>query len=82
MKNVIVLCVLAAILNLGCGEPRVLDGKYFPTYGLLNKEDNKDSTVQYEVSSGNIFWAVVLSETVVAPIYFLGFSMYNPITKK
>jgi len=28
---------------------------------------------------GNIIWGVILFVTVIAPIYFFGFSMFEPI---
>jgi hypothetical protein len=31
---------------------------------------------------GNIVWSCILVETVIAPIYFLGFSVYEPVGKK
>ena len=80
MKYVCVL-VLAALLA-GCGSPRDINGKRYETYGLLNQDAHKDPGIVYETSWGNIFWSVMLIETIVAPIYFLGYSMFNPISHK
>jgi hypothetical protein len=82
MKKLIAAVVLSACLMVGCGEPKVIEGKCQPTYGLLNKDENKDPTIRYEVSVGNIIWTALLVETVVVPIYFIGFSLFNPIAKK
>lgn len=80
MKYVCVL-VLAAMLA-GCGSPKVINLKCYETYGLLNSDKYKDPNIIYEPSWGNIFWSVMLIETIVAPIYFLGYSMFNPISHK
>ena len=31
---------------------------------------------------GNVVWSVLLVETVIAPIYFLGFSLFEPVGPK
>ncbi len=66
----------------GCGKPKTINGKYYETYGLLNADMKKDPNIQYEICYGNIVWGIVLSETVIAPVYFFGFSLYNPVDIK
>lgn len=87
MKKLIASTLIAATLALtGCGEPRniTVDGKAktYPTYGFFNESTEKSEHVCYEVSIGNIFWSIVLVETVIAPVYFVGFSLFNPIRAK
>jgi hypothetical protein len=62
----------------GCGQPRDINGVHYPTKGLITMSE-KDPNIVYEVSVGNVIWSVLLCETIVFPIYFLGFSMFNPV---
>lgn len=81
MKKIII--ALSLILSLSaCGKPLDVDNKHYPTYGLFNKEYSKSDDVCYQVSVGNIVWSIILIETIFAPVYFIGFSMYNPVGLK
>jgi hypothetical protein len=66
---------------VGCGSSKVLDGNYCDTYGLLNRE-MKCENVQYKTVVGNVIWGVLLFETIIAPVYFFGFSLYEPVGVK
>lgn len=44
---------------------------------LITSNYSKD--IQYEICWGNVIWGIILSETIIVPIYFFGFSMFNPI---
>jgi len=80
MKKLIAVLMLVAMLGLvGCGEARTINGKYCDTYGLINKDEFKCKGVRYKVITGNVIWAIILVETVVAPVYFFGFSLYEPV---
>jgi hypothetical protein len=82
-KFLICLLVLVFIFSIiGCGESRVLGGVEYETYGLFNKEEHRSSKVKYRLIMGNIIWGVILCGTIVMPIYFFGFSMYEPVRMK
>ena len=74
--------LLAALTLLGCSSPKTIDGYTYGTYGLINESEMKNPGVEYKISAGNVVWAVVLCETVVAPIYLFGFDLYEPVGKK
>lgn len=78
----IVIALMATLALSACGRPIDYNGRHYPTHGLLNTDDNKADNMCYELSVGNLFWSVVLFETVVAPIYFIGFSLFNPTGPK
>lgn len=86
MKKLIAAAMAATFLLSGCGRPAKLtvDGqpKIYPTYGLFNEVDNKSKNVCYEVSAGNVVWSIILIETIIAPVYFIGFSLFNPVGVK
>ena len=78
----IILIVSFMALNIGCGDTKRIDGYEYDTYGLLNESEKKNPNIEYRVIVGNIIWSAILVETVIAPIYFLGFSIYEPVDKK
>jgi PBP1b-binding outer membrane lipoprotein LpoB len=86
MKKIAMIVAMAVALT-GCGEPLEVvesknDGsfttKVYPTYGFFNEGTLKSDKMCYEVSVGNVVWSIVLMETIIAPIYFIGFSLFNP----
>ena len=81
MKKIIVAVMLAAFLAstaVGCGSDKTIGGKTYTTYGLFNTGENKNPKIRYEPIWGNIFWGIILFETIIAPIYFFGFSLNEP----
>jgi len=83
MKRIIATLLIVATLGLtACGNDMVIGGKNYSTYGLINADQEKDPNIKYKVIVGNIIWSVILIETIAAPVYFLGFSLYQPIGSK
>ena len=74
--------VLSTTLFVGCGSQKTIDGVTYDTYGLLDSDDKKNPNIQYEIVWGNVIWGAILFETIVAPIYFFGFSCFEPVGKK
>lgn len=81
MKTKLVALALAASMLLtGCGaDPKTINGVTYDTYGFINKDEKKNPNIRYEVSGWSIFWSIVLVETIIGPIYFLGFDLYEPV---
>ena len=63
----------------GCADNKVINGNEYSTYGLINESTNKNPNIMYEISVGNVIWGVLLVQTVIAPLYFFGFSIYEPV---
>ena len=84
MKKIIsiVLILCMAVIFSGCGDSKYIKGIEYDTYGLFNKEDMRNENIEYRLVIGNVVWAIILIETVVAPIYFIGFSLYEPVGAK
>jgi len=74
--------LLLLVSAVGCAETKVIDGVEYDTFGLVDQEEKRNPDIQYEVSWGNVFWGIVFSETIIAPIYFFGYSLYEPVGKK
>jgi len=81
MKKTIAALVIASMLA-GCGHPATIQGKEYPTYGFLNADMHKSEKICYEISVGNVVWSIILSETLIAPVYFVGWSIFNPVGPK
>lgn len=85
MKKIIIAALLVSLLA-GCGQPRVLtvDGKAkeYPTYGLFNQNASKSEKVCYDISVGNVVWSIIGFDSVILPVYFAGFSLFNPVGVK
>ena len=79
MKKLLCALMLSMLLTTSCGDDQYIKGKYCPTYGFLNKDEVKCEGVQYKIIGGNIFWAIIFSETIVAPLYFFLFDLYEPL---
>jgi hypothetical protein len=80
MKRIIAALALSVFLY-GCADDKVINGKTYTSYGIFNG-DNKDPGIRYRAVAGNIFWGIILVETLVAPIYFFGFSLFEPVDTK
>ena len=79
MKKIICIVLVVAVMALsGCGHPKTINGTTYPTRGLFQE---KNPNIHYEVSVGNVVWSIILVETIIAPVYFVGWSIYNPICK-
>lgn len=71
--------ILTLSLTLaGCADNKVINGTTYETYGLLNRDEVRDPNIVYTISTGNVIWGILLCETIVAPLYFFGWSIYEP----
>ena len=78
----LVLLAAVTLVSLGCGNPKVIDDVEYDTYGLINKDEKRNEAIQYDVIWGNVIWGCLLVETVIAPVYFFGFSLFEPVGPK
>ena len=81
MKKIIASILIATTL-VGCGVPMDYAGKTYPTYGIVNEDENKSNKMCYKVSIGNVVWSIILIETIIAPVYFIGWSLWEPVRVK
>jgi hypothetical protein len=85
MKSIISLLIIFSLLFItGCGTSKTMNGNTYETYGLFNEaevmRDHPDSKcVDYRISVGNVVWSILLFQTIVFPIYFVGFSLWEPV---
>ena len=82
MRRSIAIALVAGLLLSGCARDMEICGATYTSYGLLNQDDRKNPDIEYRLVWGNVIWGAILVETVVAPIYFFGFSIFEPVGKK
>ena len=83
LTTIILICLFLATTSFyGCGNTKVIDGVEYDTYGILNENSKKNENVEYDWIVGNVVWGILLIETIIAPVYFFGFSLFEPIGKK
>lgn len=79
-KSIIILVVLFIIFSQsGCASRKIINGIEYDTYGLFDKGEKKNPDIHYKLVWGNVIWGALLVETIVAPIYFFGFSIWEPV---
>lgn len=80
MKLVKILLLGFLVISLSCcGDTKVINGVEYDTYGLISADQDKNLDIEYRPIWGNIIWGSLLCETIIAPIYFFGFSMFEPV---
>lgn len=77
MKTVAVL--LLALFLTGCAQSKRLDGVLFEPVGLA---EEKHPCVAYEVSIGNVIWSVFLFQTIIVPVWLIGWDLYEPTAER
>lgn len=80
MKHALLLLTYVLCLSLtGCNNHKVINGVDYDVYGLSNMDDKKNPNIEYKVSVGSCVAAVLLSETVIVPLYVLLVDLWEPV---
>lgn len=86
MKKFLV-CFTAILFLFACAEPKTLptadggDTKLYTSYGLFNTH-HKASHVCYRIVAGNVVWSMLLASSFIFPLYFVGWSIFEPTDLK
>jgi hypothetical protein len=67
------------MIMLGCSSPRVIDGVTHRPAGIFSASS---PDIYYEVNGSDIILTIVTIETVVIPIYIVGWDILEPACKK
>jgi len=81
-KLIAIVVILSFIFISGCGDTKHIDGYTYDTYGLINKGEKYNPDIEYAIIVGNVIWSILLCESIITPVYFVGFSLYEPIGKR
>jgi hypothetical protein len=80
LKTISVALIFGMVLA-GCGDDLRIGNKLYTTKGLITLHE-MDDDIEYRIIVGNFVWGIILLETVVFPIYFFGFSLWEPVGLK
>jgi hypothetical protein len=78
----LMLVVMLSFVLFNCGSDKTINGKSYTTYGLINQDDVKNPEIKYRLVPGNLIWGIILIETIIAPVYFFGYSLWEPVSIK
>jgi hypothetical protein len=82
MNRVKILLLLMLIINISCADSKTfkIDGKdvLVEPYGWADLSTKKEN-IRYETNVGNVVWSIILCETIVAPVVFTGWYLFEPI---
>lgn len=73
-----VVAVVIALALTGCADDLQACGTTFTSVGLFNY-DEVEPGVKMKIIPGNVVWSILLVESVAFPIYFVGFSLFEPV---
>jgi hypothetical protein len=80
----IALILISLIMFSGCGVSKNIKGVERKPVGIVNMfvpqlGSTYSKSISYEPCWGNVVLGIVFAPTVIAPLYFFGFSCLNPI---
>ena len=82
MNKVKILLLLMLIINISCADSKnfEIDGKQVTVepYGWADL-DKKNKNIRYETNVGNVVWSILLCQTIVAPVVFTGWYLFEPV---
>ena len=82
MKKITSILLVIAFLSLGllsgCADSKKINGKTYEPYGVANTW-KADPDVQYQIVFGNVIWGILLVETIIFPVWVVGWSIYEPV---
>lgn len=77
----IIVSLFLVCLLIGCAHEKNINGQTYEPKGVFTM-DERDSSIKYRLSVGNVIWACILSETIVAPVVICGWYLWEPVYKK
>ena len=87
MKKLLSVLFISLILFASCADSKTFtlpndEGKQesikVEPYGLFNT-NKKVNGIEYKVCVGNIVWDVILVETIIVPVWLIGWQFYEPV---
>jgi hypothetical protein len=77
-----IFMLVLMLVFVGCSSSKVIDGKTYKPYGLINEGERKDPNIEYKLCVGNLVWGCLLINSIIVPIYFFGFDIMEPVGEK
>lgn len=80
MKNILFLLIIITLSS--CADSKVINHRLYEPYGWVDYQAVKSEDIIYKANVGNIVWSILLSETIIVPIWLTGWQLYEPIEAK
>ena len=71
--------LLGGIGFLFNAEPKTINGVTYDTYGIASEGNVRNNDIEYELNGWSVWSSIVLLETVIVPVYQLGWNLYEPV---
>lgn len=86
IKQIIIFLFIGCLL-LSCADSKEFkisekEYIYAEPYGFANKDARKDENVIYEICFGNVVWSIIGIETIIIPVWLIGWEIYEPVKLK
>lgn len=81
-RKILAFCVTAGLVLFGCDRPLTIDGAAYVACGLLDPPGCMSDGVQYSTVIGNIVLSAICVETIIIPVWLIGFRLWEPVGKK
>ena len=78
----LILCFMCMVGLSGCNNTKTIAGHTYDTYGVMNQDENKNPNIKYEVSIGSVIVGVIFSESIIIPLYIIGWDLFQPVCEK
>ena len=76
------LVALLFVISTGCASDfKTADGRTYSSVGVITMNE-KNPCLKYRAVVGNVLLAAFFLPSVVLPVYFVGFSMWEPYSVK
>ena len=79
--GILILIVIICSLPSCAAEDKTIDGTTYGTYGIFNESEMKNPNIRYEISTGSVVISIIFCETIIIPIYFVGWDLFQPVGK-
>jgi hypothetical protein len=66
-----------AMLLAGCAERQNINGTVYTPKGVFT-QDEKDPNIKYRVCAENVFWCIIFSESIIIPVWLIGWELWEP----
>ena len=84
MKKVFKTLVFILLVGLltSCADEKTINNITYKPYGYFNEEIEKNDSIAYQVSPEAVISSILFCETIVVPVYIIGWELYEPVKLK
>ena len=79
---VVILALVIATTSCGGALKPVNPMNAYPSYGIFDDDTNKSKNVCYKMSPMSVVLSIIFIETVIIPVYFVGWDLWDPFRMK